>query len=222
LLAKLPRRYREQFIDACEMVELELADVLCRPEANITHVYFPTRSFISQITPGDCAGLEVAMVGDEGMFGVPLGLGVRISPVTAVVQGAGTALRMGARAFQAQLAKSTELRKHLGVYTYVHMSQIAQTAACNRFHRVEQRLARWLLMTSDRAHSLAFKVTHAFLAFMLGVRRVGVTTAAVQLQARGLIRYSRGNLLILDRKGLEQVSCSCYRAQIRIYEKMMG
>ena len=222
LLAKLPEKDRKRFIAACDPVELVFEKVVAEPGETIAHVYFPTASFISQITPNHGANLEVALVGNEGMFGVPLGLGVGISNVRARVQGSGPALRMSAGEFRLQLEKSAALRKQVGRYTFVMLSQLVQTAACNRFHVVEQRLARWLLMTADRAQSPKFAITQAFLAYMLGVRRVGVTTAAGALQALGLIHYSRGKMEVLDRKRLEAKSCSCYRSDLAIYKKIFG
>jgi CRP-like cAMP-binding protein len=206
----------------CESVDLVFADVLCLPGDRIHHVYFPTESFISLVAPVDgYAGLEVGMVGSEGMFGVSLMLGVDVSPLHALVQGAGQALRMNATRFRRQLASSRALRQGLNRYTYVLISQLAQTAACTRFHVVEARLARWLSMTRDRAGSDEFYLTQEFLSHMLGVRRVGVTKAASSLQKHKLISYSRGVISILDRNGLEAAACGCYLADKKTYDKIM-
>ena len=150
------------------------------------------------------------MVGREGMVGVALALGVAKSPVRALVQGGGAAMRMSSGRFAGALRRSPALRDGLHAYIHELMSQISRTAACNRFHVVQARLARWLLMTRDRVGSDEFRMTHEFLAAMLGVRRVGVTEAATALQRRRLIEYSRGRIRILDRAGLRAASCSCY------------
>ncbi len=223
ILDALPHKCRTHFLAGCEHVELKFFEVLAEPGERMRYIYFPTNSFISLVAPiGGHAGLEVGLVGDEGMFGVPLMLGVDISPLHALVQGGGMALRMKAASFRREFDQGPVLQQALKRYLCVVMIQLSQTAACTHFHRVEARLARWLLMTRDRAHSDQFHITHEFLAYMLGVRRVGVTKAATSLQHHELIRYGRGEITILDGVGLEAVACECYAADKKTYTSIMG
>jgi CRP-like cAMP-binding protein len=196
---------------------LNFGDVLLEPGERIEHVFFPGDSLVSLLTEEDERAVEVGLVGHEGMVGIPLALGVDVSPVRAIVQGTGTALRMTTPRFLREFRASPQLQSKLFRYSHALMGQVTQISACNRLHRVEARLARWLLMTRDRLHSRQFRLTHKFLGFMLGVRRVGITQAASDLQRKGLITYSRGDMRILDDKGLEEAACRCYRIVRDLY-----
>jgi len=213
LLATLPRKDYQRLHAHLDLVALTFGEVLYESDDLIRHVYFPNDVLISLLTlvEGHPA-LEVGLIGREGMAGTPLALGIDDSPLRALAQGSGTAMRMTASHFRKAFRDGPSLRR--AVYRYIHalMAQITQTAACNRFHMVEERLARRLLMTDDRASSHTFHLTHEFLASILGVRRVGVTKAAHALQQQKLIGYSRGEITILDRNGLEAAACSCYTA----------
>jgi CRP-like cAMP-binding protein len=214
---------RERFLSGCELVELTLGETLAKPGEPMRDVYFPTESYISVVTEmGGQQGLEVALVGNEGMLGMSMVLGIGISPFLAVVQGAGPAWRMSAGRYRRALGGSSTLRRRLEGYLFVRVTQLGQTAGCMRFHVIEQRLARWLSMTADRAHSKAFHMTHALLGYILGVRRVGITEAAKSLQNRKLITYSRGDVVILDREGIRQASCGCYGTDLATYDRILG
>ena len=212
LLDAVPRTVLARLQSGLERVELTYGQVLYEPQARITHVYFPLDCLVSLLTVvDDRKPLEVGMVGNEGMVGMALVLGVDESGVRALVQGSGSALRMSAARFRAEFKASAPLQRAVYRYTHLLMAQVSQTAACNRFHTVDARLGRWLLMTADRMHTDQFQLTQEFLAHMLGVRRVGVTRAAVNLGRKKLIDYARGRISILNRPGLEAVACSCYR-----------
>jgi CRP-like cAMP-binding protein len=222
LIEILPRKDRLRLLAVCEPVQLALADVLCEPGKPTRHVYFPVDSFISLVAlVKGSPGVEVGMVGREGMLGAQLALGVVTAPLHAVVQGAGASWRIGAPAFRLELARSLPLQRGMGRYLYVLMAQQAASAACLRFHQTTERLARWLLMSQDRAHSNHFHVTHEFLAYMLGMRRVGITAAANALQRGGLIEYHRGDVTVLDRPGLEAATCSCYATDRQTYVQLL-
>lgn len=211
LVAALPAAERRALLASSEQVGLVAGDTLMQPHDRIQHVFFPTGSFISLLTSNDRREqIEVGLVGNEGMVGVSLILGVQTTPVRALVLGSGSALRMDVTRFRAALERSAALKRGLGRYLYVLVSSFAQSAACGRFHQVEERLARWLLTMRDRVHSSQFHITHELLADMLGVRREGVTQAASALRERNIIRYRRGDLEILDVRGLEAAACRCY------------
>lgn len=207
----------------CQPVQLAFGEVLCEPGTRTRDVYFPTDGFISLVARLDGQRrLEVGMVGREGMLGAHVALGVMTTPFHALVQGPGAAWRVRERDFQHELAGSAALRSALNRYIYVLLTQLAASAACLRFHLIGPRLARWLLMSQDRAHADGFRLTQEFLAYMLGVRRVGVTTAAVGLQRKGLIEYHRGELTVLDRRGLEAIACSCYASDRAAYAGLIA
>jgi CRP-like cAMP-binding protein len=223
LLATLATREHTRLLGLCDRVHLPFGTVLGTRGQPTRQVYFPHDCFISLVTAiEDEPGLEVGMVGNEGMLGAQLVLGVGRGLFDASVQGAGTASCMQAAAFRRELARSEPLRRAIHHYVYVLMAQFATSAACTRFHNVGPRLARCLLMSQDRAHSDSFHLTHEFLASMLGVRRVGITRAAGDLQRSALIRYHRGEITVLDRAGLEEAACGCYKADRRAYERTMA
>jgi CRP-like cAMP-binding protein len=223
LIQRLPRQARSRLLAVCERIPLVLGEVLCEPGKATRHLYFPVEGFISLVAPLDGKPvLEVGMVGREGMLGAQLALGVATVPLHALVQGAGSAWRIRTVAFRVELARSPALQRTLNRYLYVLMTQLAGSAACLRFHQIGPRLARWLLMSQDRAHADQFHVTHEFLAYMLGVRRVGITAAAGMLQRDGLIEYRRGEMKVLNRGGLEAAACGCYANDSRAYDAQLG
>ncbi len=223
LLAALPGGILARFLADCEDVALAPPEVLFESGGQLRHAYFPTTATIALLSSTDnSTRVEVGLVGNEGMVGTPLVLGVKISPAQALVMGAGRSLRLGAPAFRVALGRSPALRSLLDRYLFVRMTQTAQAVACSRFHLVEARLARLLLMTQDRAKSSTFHMTHEFIASMLGVRRAGVTQAATSLLKRQLIRYARGDIAILDRPGLKATSCACYQADRDTYGDAFG
>jgi CRP-like cAMP-binding protein len=211
LLAALPRADYQSLLAGLEPLTLKFGEVLFEPGAPIAYVYFPIDCVISLLsTAEDRQALEVALVGYEGMAGISLAMGIEVSSVRALVQTTGTALRMKAARFHEAMRQCPALQRELLRYAGAKLALARQTVACNCFHAVEERLARWLLMTSDRVRSAEFFLTQAFLADMLGVRRTTLNVAAGPLQQRKLISYCRGKIRILDRKRLEAASCRCY------------
>jgi len=196
-----------------ELFELKYKEIIYEPGDPISHVYFPESGIISLLSAvDDNSTLEVGIVGSEGMVGLPLFLGIKISDTRVLVQGKGTALRMKWADFLAACAENEKLSAAMRLFTHSLMKQISQSAACNRFHPVESRMARWLLMTHDRMRNDNFQITQDFLSNMIGVRREAVNRAAGSFQTRKLISYRRGDMSILDRKKLESLACSCYAA----------
>jgi CRP-like cAMP-binding protein len=218
LLGALPRTEYQKLLPLLEPVKLAFGGILYESHAQIRHVYFPNDCFVSMLTTVDAGrAAEVGIIGSEGMIGVPMALGVAVSPFRAVVQGAGTAMRMRTVDFRRNFGNSSALKREVFLFTHLLMIQIAQTAACNRFHVVTQRMARWILMTRDRVNSNEFPITQEFLALMLGVRRVGVSAAMCVLRERKLIGYRRSTITILDHEGLIAAACVCYKTVRDIY-----
>jgi CRP-like cAMP-binding protein len=211
LLAALPRKEYQRLLPELERVAMPFAEVLYEPGERIRHVYFPNDSIVSLLAEvADRSTLEVGLAGNEGMAGISVFMGVDASPHRAIIQGAGTAMKMKASVLRQESGRAGPLHDLLHLYAHSLLTQVSQSAVCNRFHVVDARLARWLLMTADRLGASEFLLTQDFISNMLGVRREGVNKAAGVLQKDGLINYSRGRIKILDRAGLEEVSCECY------------
>jgi CRP-like cAMP-binding protein len=212
LLAALPVRQRDQFLALCEPYELQFGAVLCDVDTPYRHAYFPVSGLISLVSVlHDQNPLEMALVGQDGMLGATLVLGIGTVPIRAVVHAPGIALRITAARLQRQLRHSPALRRILNRYLYLRLVELSLVGACIRYHRIEQRLARALLLADDRELDGQIYLTHGYLAEMLGVRRSSITIAAGDLQDRELISYTRGNITIRDRPGLEAMSCECYQ-----------
>lgn len=211
LLAGLPPAQYQQLASDLQPVTLEFGTLLYDAGQTITQVYFPTNALVSLLALiPEHQGLEIAMIGHDGMVGSPLALGQHISAVRTIVQCTGSVLRMEAGKFLAHFDQGQALQHEVLRYAQQLTQQMAQTAACNHYHSIGQRLARWLLMAHDRVGADQFHLTQEFLGNMLGVRRAGVTNAAHQLKVLGLIDYSRGDIIILDPAGLARMACSCY------------
>ena len=221
MLATLPREEYQRLLAGLEPVTLAFGDVLHEPGEMIRHIYFPNEGLLVSLLTlvENRMALEIGLVGSEGMVGLPVAQGIGTSSVRAVAQGTGTALRMESSHFREALETCPALQRALHRYTHALIAQIAQTAACNHFHQVEARLARWLLTASDRLQSDPLRFTHEGLADLLGVRRVGITVAASALQQQRWIQYSRGNITILDREGLKASACECYQKIKDIFDR---
>ncbi|HEX7997038.1 MAG TPA: Crp/Fnr family transcriptional regulator [Pyrinomonadaceae bacterium] len=223
ILNALTRSEYERLTPHLEAVKLLKGEALYHPDQPITHVYFPDSGTVSIVAPfEDGATVEVGMVGNEGMFGVSIFLGSISTPLLAQVQMPGDGLRMRADVLRKEFKKGGQLQDLLLRYTQAFITQIAQTAACNRAHGMEERLAKWLLMCQDRSHSKDLELTQEFIATMLGARRASVTEAAGQLQKSGFISYCRGQIRINDREGLEALSCECYPTIKKEFNRLIG
>ena len=211
LLATLPKKEYERLLPGLKPITLSFGEVLYEPGDTIKHVYFPNNSIVSLLSAlSERSTLEVGMVGNEGMAGLSLFMGANVSRTRALVQGAGSAMRMTSATVRNEANHLGALHRLLHRYSHSLLTQVSQSATCNRFHPVDARLARWLLMTSDRLGMGEFRLTQEFMSSMLGVRREGVNKAAGALQAKKLIRYSRGVITILNRRALEAHCCECY------------
>ena len=220
LLAALPAKEYQHLLPKLEEISLPFTEIIYALDEIIRYVYFPNSGIISLLAAvSGRSQLEVGIVGSEGVVGLPVFLGVERSNNYALVQGVGVAMRMETSDFLAECDNGGSLPRILQRYTHSLMTQISQSAVCNRFHSIEARLARWLLMTSDRMESDVFQITQEFLSNMLGVRREAVTLSAKKQQKNGLISYSRGKISILDRAGLEAIACRCYFIIKDEYEK---
>jgi CRP-like cAMP-binding protein len=223
ILAALPPSEFEQFAAKLRPVHLELGETLYMPEQKIEYVYFINSGVVSLLAAlENGATVEAGVIGPEGMAGISVVLGADSTPNQALVQGEGEALRMSSSDVKNEFRKSAKLRDLLLRYTHTLFTQVAQTAACNRLHSIEQRLARWLLLTQDRVGHDEFVLTQDFLSRMLGVRRAGVSVAASTLKQSGLIDYKRGTIMVSDRQSLENYACECYRIVKVEYDRYLA
>jgi len=221
LLAALPADEWARWRTELEPVDLQLGDVLYESGSTMTHVYFPTTAIVSLLyVMENGASAEIAVVGHEGIVGVSLFMGGESTPSRAVVQSAGKGFRMGAQQIQEHFKRAPVLHLLLR-YTQALITQMAQTAVCNRHHSLDQQLCRWLLLSLDRLSGSELVMTQELIANMLGVRREGVTESATKLQKSGLIKYARGRIAVLDRAGLEERSCECYAVVKKEYDRLL-
>lgn len=222
LMAALPQAEAERWLPQLEWVRLGLGDVLYESGRTLSHVYFPTTAIVSLLyVLEDGASAEIAVVGNEGLVGIALFMGGGSTPSRAVVQSAGEGYRLRASAMQTEFERGGPVMHLLLRYTQALITQMAQTAVCNRHHSLDQQLCRWLLLSLDRLAGNELVMTQELIANMLGVRREGVTESALKLQAAGLIRYARGRINVLDRAGLEARSCECYEVVRKEYQRLL-
>jgi CRP-like cAMP-binding protein len=222
LLRALPAGEAERLLPLLELVPLGLGQVLYESGSKLRHVYFPTTSIVSLLyVMEDGSSAEIAVVGNEGLVGISLFMGGETTPSRAVVQSAGYAYRLKGQLLKDEFTRAAALQHLLLRYTQALLTQMAQTAVCNRHHSVDQQLCRWLLLSLDRLPSNKLTMTQELIANMLGVRREGVTEAAGKLQASALIKYSRGQITVLDRPGLEQRACECYQVVKKEFDRLL-
>jgi CRP-like cAMP-binding protein len=223
LLSALPDQAYHHLLPNLEPVTFALGDVVYDSGGHLDYIYFPTTSVVSLLyTTEDGTTAEMGLTGNDGVVGVALFLGGETTPNRAVVQIAGAAFRMKARVLHEEFAREGPFQRLLLRYTQALITQISQTAVCNRLHSVDKRLCRWLLLSHDRVRSNKLSMTHEFISDMLGGRRESVTVAAGRLQNAGLIRYARGQIRILDRKGLEAMACECYQTVRDEFDRLLG
>jgi CRP-like cAMP-binding protein len=222
ILAALPKAERERLFPHMELVPMPLGDVLYESGIKLKHVYFPTTSIVSLLyVMEDGASAEIAVVGNEGIIGLALFMGGESTPSRAIVQSGGYAYRLKAKLLKDEFNRSGPMMHLLLRYTQALITQMAQTAVCNRHHSVDQQLCRWLLLSLDRLASNELTMTQELIANMLGVRREGVTEAAGKLQTAGVIHYSRGRITVLDRAGLEKKACECYAVVKKEFDRLL-
>jgi CRP-like cAMP-binding protein len=223
LINLLPQQNQESVLANAELVELNLSQTICIVGKPTTHIFFPINCFIS-ITQGidHYPPIEIGMIGREGLLGAETALGISTNPFSALVQGAGSAWKLESQFFLSQISSSPELKEIINTYLAVRINQLGLSAACEHFHEIGPRLAKWLLMSQDRAQSPTFRMTHEFISLMLRIRRVGVTTTAADFRRRGLIEYHRGEIKILNRPALKAEACSCYIKNQKIYSSLIG
>jgi CRP-like cAMP-binding protein len=223
LIALLPNKNQDSFFSHAELIDLKLSEVICKVDQPMTHVFFPISCFISITQHIDHnPPIEIGMIGREGLLGAESMLGVSSNPFGALVQGAGSAWKIDSQVFLEQINDSQELKVIIHAYLAVRISQLGLSVACEHFHEIGPRIAKWLLMSQDLAQSSNFLMTHEFISLMLGVRRVGVTTTAADFRRRGLIEYHRGKMQILNRVALKAAACSCYQKNRKIYSSLIS
>ena len=222
LLAQLPPAEKQRWWPQLEYFDMPLGHVMYEAGGTLTHVYFPTTAIVSLLyVMENGASAEIAVVGNEGIVGISLFMGGDSTPSRAVVQSAGSGFRLKAQVMKAEFDKAGPVLQLLLRYTQALITQMSQTAVCNRHHSLDQQLCRWLLLSLDRLQGNELVMTQELIANMLGVRREGVTEGALKLQQAGLIRYARGHITVLDRRGLEKRSCECYAVVKKEYNRLL-